>query len=934
MNTGIPDCSGIARPLLWHGLLRLGLLRWGLLLWGLLLCGHAIAPANVKAQSIEPENRYTFLLLHVPLHDALDAFINKTEADIFYESDLIAGKTAYCNITGATAREALQCILKETRLDFYQQSSGLYVIVEGPEEAPKYSSITGLVLDGETNEPLPYASVFLEEAETGTASNFEGRFAFSQLNPGKYRVYATHVAYQEQVDSLELAPDTHHQVSLRLSPRIVLSTPIVINGLQERLPSELRNANRVDAGALQNAPAVVTPSTLQSLDRVVGVHIGDALSDVHVQGGDAGEHQFLLDGAPIYVPIRNGGFFGSFSPFAIEQINIHKAGFGARHGSFLAGSIAMTHDLKRTDGTAATFQIDPLSVNGRINGVLRENKPVSAQWMVAGRLGLWDLFQPNPLEENFRAWSQPNTFLDASLSGQPQTDPASLADSLLTVFFSDIHAATRIRFGNARSLYASLYSGHNDFGIGTVPAPVPLQAKRDDDDEDEEDDAPAESYAWSNRMSQIRYEWVQGKRAFVKVGIWNSRYRLRHPFTTSPFLPSSIPASDALSDDFNEVKSMGLFASIDWAPAARHVISAELQYVDTHTEFQLSIDPTSDSLSITEQTVAPIRGRLQSFIEDVISLSPQATLTLGSRLTYVPSQQRLYAEPRIAIRRDFQRAGEQLLAIQLAAGLYRQFTNQFDIASYNSAALLPSFRFWIPVSKSVRASSAYHIASSLLFVASNQLQFNLEAYYKYHPYLTVLNYTARFAPDEAALFEQARGYAYGFAASSSYRSDAFHFSIAYEYALSRRQQANRFENRYVPVPWEAPHQLNASLDISPIPYVTATVRWIGLWGRSWGYRQAYYDYLEPDNSIPLPGNLQLSSPEAHTLPAFTQLDLGLAYSRRIGKLGIQSRINFINAGNRKNTIDWMLTRDADQNVTRIPRLATAFFPSLSLKITY
>jgi len=200
-----------------------------------------------------------------------------------------------------------------------------------------------------------------------------------------------------------------------------MSTPIVVNGLQQRLPSETMNAYHIAAGDLQNAPASSTPSTLQSLDAVVGVHVGDALADVHVQGGDSGEHQYLLDDAPIFVPIRNGGFFGSFSPFAIDQITIHKAGFEARHGSFLSGSIELNHDLQSSDGSIATVQIDPLSINGRINGAIREEKNISAQWMVAGRMGLWEFFQPRQIEQNVREWSRPNTFLSTTLAGEGST---------------------------------------------------------------------------------------------------------------------------------------------------------------------------------------------------------------------------------------------------------------------------------------------------------------------------------------------------------------------------------------------------------------------------------------------------------------------------------------------------------------------------------
>ncbi|MFK7846476.1 MAG: carboxypeptidase-like regulatory domain-containing protein [Rhodothermales bacterium] len=896
-----------------------------------------------------PEAKYSFVLVHIPLSEALNELIDKTNIDIFYESELIQEKTTYCNIENASAKEALSCILTSAKLDFYQQSSGLYVITLPKREAPLHGSLTGIVVDLNTNEPLPYASIFLEEASTGAASNIEGRFAFSRLKPGRYRVYTSHVAYEDSADSLYVDPAGHHLMEIKMAPKTVLTTPIVINGLNQRLPSKELSAVRISAGELQNAPASSTPSTLQALDAVAGVHVGDALADVHVQGGDSGEHQYLLDDAPIFIPIRNGGFFGSFSPFAINQVTVHKAGFEARHGSYLSGSIEFNHDLQSSDGSIATIQIDPLSLNGRLNGKIREEKNISAQWMVAGRFGLWDVFQPNQIEQNFRDWSRPNTFLANTLTStaeDPTLNPANFADSLLQMSFSDIHAATRIRFGHARSIYASLYSGNNEFGIGTIPfTGISFSDSSGASRSLDDDDRPAEAYSWSNRMSQIRYEWVQGNRTFLKAGLWSTKYKLKHPFEDSPFLSSSqlttrtdSSFTEELSDDFNEIREFGIQLGIDWAPSARHIISANAQLINTESEFRLSIDPLASSLSITDRQLQPISWRLQSFVEDAISLSKDTRVTLGSRFTYIPLQKRLYAEPRISVRRDFVRENGQIWAVQLAAGLYRQFINQFDVASYNSSALLPSFRFWIPVNKTTRASSAYHTAASLLFIPNESVQINLEGYYKYHPNLTLLDYTTRLnntiAHTANSFLQNASGYSYGLGLSLAYKLDHLHLRTNYDYAIARRKQRNRFDDRFVPVPWETPHQLHAIVDYTLVNQLTLTIRWQGLFSRSWGYRRAYYDYLEPDPSLVSLQTLNLSEPENQKLPAFTQWDLGIAYSHQIGHTGIQGRLNFVNVFNESNVIDWILVSDSNGNTIRASRKSIAFFPSASLKLSF
>ena len=59
----------------------------------------------------------------------------------------------------------------------------------------------------------------------------------------------------------------------------------------------------------------------------MGIRVGDALADVHIQGGEAGEHQFQLDGVPVFEPVHLRGLLGAFNPFAIERITVHKAGY-------------------------------------------------------------------------------------------------------------------------------------------------------------------------------------------------------------------------------------------------------------------------------------------------------------------------------------------------------------------------------------------------------------------------------------------------------------------------------------------------------------------------------------------------------------------------------------------------------------------------------
>ena len=868
---------------------------------------------------------YSFSIRDVPLSEALDALIGETDINLFYESDMVVDQRVFCSIVNSLVEEVLRCMLQGTELDFYQLSSGTYVLIDHPRADAKFGALAGLILDGQTGEPLPDASVMLAYAGTGTATNHDGRFALSQLKPGLHPVIVTHVAYEDLHDSLYVGPGIEMSVRYDMTPRTFVTMPIVIDGLQERIPSERLATRKVAAEELILNPSH-TPSTHEALNTIVGVQGGDAFADVHVQGGDSGEHLYALDGIPVFVPIRNGGFFGSFSPFALSKITVHKAGFDASEGSYLAGVIDIEHEMASDPETLLDIQIDPLSANGRLQGSIHQFDNLQVSWMLTGRLGLWDYVQPGPIEQQLREWSRPNTFIYDSLVPGAASDTITVqADTPIEIRFSDIHAATRIRLGPLRSFYLSMYQGHNTFGReGGAKVLESIESSKED-------------YRWSNQMRQARYEWVRGHRTFFHIGAWSSDYQLIHPADRFPFSPGDTAEEEEEGhedeelevEDFNEISEVGFKIGFDSALGARHSVSGSLEPIFTKTKFSLSVDPTGETDPITHQRIRPSRARIQSFFQDDIALSNRTQLKVGSRFTYIPVQQRLYAEPRVSVRHDIPDGPGGAWALYGATGLYRQFIFQFDVSDYNQSTLLPGFRFWIPLGENERASSAYHAAVGILHIPTNHWQFRIEGYYKHQPLLPVLDYINKDG------IREADGYAFGGGFSATYEIPMIRLQTQYEYGVARRRIAGRFGDDFIPVPWSAPHQVKANIDIRLLPGLLAVLHWEGIFDRTWAYRQAYYDYLEPLDSQAPPGTAKsaFSFPNQHVLKAFSQMDASLSYERAMGRIHIQARVSIINMLNRKNVFDWLLEEE-DSFRDHRDRFTTPLYSTGSIRIRY
>ena len=55
--------------------------------------------------------------------------------------------------------------------------------------------IEGHVFDAQTKEPVIYATIAIENTDTGTTTNEEGNFLFRGLKPGKYTLIVNCIGY-------------------------------------------------------------------------------------------------------------------------------------------------------------------------------------------------------------------------------------------------------------------------------------------------------------------------------------------------------------------------------------------------------------------------------------------------------------------------------------------------------------------------------------------------------------------------------------------------------------------------------------------------------------------------------------------------------------------------------------------------------------------
>ncbi len=871
----------------------------GALLWG----------STLAAQEVRPTDRITVSMRGVPVVSALDRLVALSGISLVYDPAVVGSAAVFCQAENEPAETVLRCIVREAGLDFYRLSSGTYVVIASVTQAPQFASFAGVVHDAQTGEALPNARVALDETVVARQSNDGGAFTFPAVLPGRYRVRVQAIGYAPYRAELELVPGRPQRWRVPMQRLPVALELVAVTGIAAPISISLTDA---DAVRTDSAVSMLRPGALfRAAANHLGVGQRALVGDLHIQGGEAGEHQFRLDGVPVFDPISLAQLFGSFTPLAIQRLTVRKAGFGVTHGSYTSGVIDLEHSLGGSTGVTAT--VDPFAYSARVSGAMKLGGR-QARGMLAARRSLWDAFPASAVRNAVHDWSRVDrVLLDRAIGGVPNvasTTPFTTDASQSRLYMADVHGAARVDLGSFRALAASFYYSDN-LARTTVQASAPRTTNG------RAELSTLDQYSWTTVGGQLRHEWFPSARTQQDVRVRYSRHALSHRHDAS--LQESVrPDGSAVPHEGNRVDEAAVEATLRYAANARSDLT-----------FGVEAARTSSSMDMDNLVFRPVRSasdawRVAQYTQWSQRLTPQVRIDAGLRLTWVPTFATVYGEPRLSVSGDHQRTSH-VFAWKLAAGVHRQFVTQYDLPSVGPTSVVSGVRFWLPVDGTIRPPESYHSAVEAVWRWSNGWEVRSEGYAKWLPNIPAVDFRvlldhSRTMPldvTQGMFIARSRGTTFGGGARVSRDATQWRALLGIDAGFSQRTFPGRFSEQMQPTPWNEPLRVTSEFAWQPSPPVELSVQSRTVWGRPWSLRRSYYDLMID--------GLPVANPGSDALPLWQEVDLGASYDLSVRGLGAAVHLSVLNALGRGNVLDQWLdpspSTDGGVSYTRTSRVA-------------
>jgi outer membrane receptor for ferrienterochelin and colicin len=232
----------------------------------------------------------------------------------------------------------------------------ILIFLSCPVFASVTGKISGKVVDAETGEELPGASVRIEGTTMGNMTQPDGSYFIISITPGEYSVTASLIGYQSvTVKGVQVLSDRTTEQNFKLKATALQLEGITVTAERKAIEKDVASSVRtISTSEIKNMP-------VKEISEILAAQVGfvTKANELHIRGGRAGEAMYIVDGVETKDILGGlgkvtGGMNVSSSD--IEEISVLKGGFTAEYGNVQSAVINVVTKEGSAKTTSGNFE--------------------------------------------------------------------------------------------------------------------------------------------------------------------------------------------------------------------------------------------------------------------------------------------------------------------------------------------------------------------------------------------------------------------------------------------------------------------------------------------------------------------------------------------------------------------------------------------------
>lgn len=263
-----------------------------------------------------------------------------------------------------------------------EEETRVYTIGINSDEGATTATVSGTVRDAQTGEPVIGATLYIETLAYGTSTDQFGHYSLN-VPKGTYKLLVKSIGMKQTVRNIEVLSDG--KLNVQLEQAITPLKEVLIESQHDNKVMALSmGVEKLDIQTMKQIPlALGETDIVKVMLTLPGVlSVGEGTSGLNVRGGSANQNLVLLNDATIYNPSHLFGFFSTFNPDVLRNVELYKSGIGAEYG----GRLSSVLDVHTRDGNDKKFSgsggISPVTGRLTLEGPIVKNK---TSFIIGGR---------------------------------------------------------------------------------------------------------------------------------------------------------------------------------------------------------------------------------------------------------------------------------------------------------------------------------------------------------------------------------------------------------------------------------------------------------------------------------------------------------------------------------------------------------------------